>query len=399
MNINIALSTVFYIMVFIFPGIIFRKFYFCGSFTRQFSQGNIFERFILTLFFSIISISLSVGVILFFRYILEIRFLNSISYKTVINILNNIKSEKIPDEFKTNTFDFLVLASLIYAISAFLGALLHSLVVIFKLDIIFPVFRFNHPWHYIVTGKTMEKIKDKKYLYTNVDVLINDGYKNTMFSGVLYDILLEKGTNKVESILVKDCYKYHFPEENSKEYEKKLIPGSVMCFSRENIVNFNLTHVIRDKDYRTIKMVFQLSSLFIFFFLVIYSILSPWMDSEYLFFDLKIYGILKKITFTISSIFILSILYGNISEYFFKEKATISKEEETDIWAETIFFLCMFISVFLWSIGMYKWWHTFIVFFIFCLLVSGVVLFIKKCKKIILYVLQFFQKKKIKKDS
>ena len=350
MNINIALSTVFYIMIFIFPGIIFRKFYFRGNFTRQFSQGNIFERFILTLFFSIISISLSVGVILFFRYILEIRFLNSISYKTIINILNNIKAEKIPDEFKTNAFDFLVLASLIYAISAFLGALLHSLVVIFKLDIIFPVFRFNHPWHYIVTGKT-------------------------------YDILLEKETNKVESILVKDCYKYHFPEENSKEYKKKLIPGSVMCFSRENIVNFNLTHVIRDKDYRNIKILFQLLSQFFFFFLVIYVILSPWMDSEYLFFDLKIYGILKKITFTISSIFILSILYGNISEYFFKEKTTNGKEEESDIWAETIFFLCMFISVFLWSIGMYKWWHTFIVFFIFCLLVSGVVLFIKKCKK------------------
>ena len=363
MNINIALSTVFYIMLFIFPGIIFRKFYFRGNFTRQFSQGNIFERFILTLFFSIVSITLSVGVILFFRYILEIRFLNSVSYKTIINILNNIKAEKIPDEFKTNAFDFLVLASLIYAISAFLGALLHSLVVIFKLDIIFPIFRFNHPWHYIVTGKTMEKIKDKKYLYTNVDVLINDGYKNTMFSGVLYDILLEKGTNKVESILVKDCYKYHFPEENSKEYEKKLIPGSVMCFSRENIVNFNLTHVIRDKDYRNIKILFQLLSQFLFFFLVIYVILSPWMDTEYLFFDLKIYSILKKITFTISSVFILSILYGNISECFFDEKTAKSKENEANTWVDTIVFLDGLASIFLWSIGMYKWWVTFIVFF------------------------------------
>lgn len=147
-----------------------------------------------------------------------------------------------------------------------------------------------------------------------------------MFSGVLYDILLEKGTNKVESILVKDCYKYHFPEENSKEYERKYILGSVMCFSRENIVNFNLTHVIRDKDYRMIKMVLQLSSLLIFFFLVIYSILGPWMDSEYLFFDLKIYSILKKITFTISSVFILSILYGNISECFFDEKQQKAKK-------------------------------------------------------------------------
>ncbi len=363
MNINIALSTVFYIMIFIFPGIIFRKFYFRGNFTRQFSQGNIFERFILTLFFSIVSITLSVGVILFFRYILEIRFLNSVSYKTIINILNNIKAEKIPDEFKTNAFDFLVLASLIYAISAFLGALLHSLVVIFKLDIIFPIFRFNHPWHYIVTGKTMEKIKDKKYLYTNVDVLINDGYKNTMFSGVLYDILLEKGTNKAESILVKDCYKYHFPEENSKEYEKKLIPGSVMCFSRENIVNFNLTHVIRDKDYRNIKILFQLLSQFLFFFLVIYVILSNWMDTEYLFFDLKIYSILKKITFTISSVFILSILYGNISEYFFDETTAKNKENKANNWVDTIVFLDGLASIFLWSIGMYKWWVTFIVFF------------------------------------
>jgi len=87
------------------------------------------------------------------------------------------------------------------------------------------------------------------------------------------------------------------------------------------------------------------------------------------------------VIFQIKKIIKIRLEMRNISEYFFKEKATNSKEEETDIWAETIFFLCMFISVFLWSIGMYKWWHTFIVFFIFCLLVSGVVLLINKCKR------------------
>lgn len=104
MNFNIVLSTIFYVMIFIFPGIIFRKFYFRGSFTSQFSKGNLFERFTLTMFFSIISALLSVSVLILLRYLFDVRFLGSVSYKTIIDVFNDIKKEHLYEQFGI-TFD------------------------------------------------------------------------------------------------------------------------------------------------------------------------------------------------------------------------------------------------------------------------------------------------------
>lgn len=44
MDINIALSTIVYISIFLFPGILFRKFLFIGVDNKQFYTGHLFER-------------------------------------------------------------------------------------------------------------------------------------------------------------------------------------------------------------------------------------------------------------------------------------------------------------------------------------------------------------------
>lgn len=354
MNLNIALSTIFYIMIFIFPGIIFRKFYFRGNFTRQFSQGNLFERFILTLFFSITSVLLSVGIILFFRYFLGIRFLNSISYETIITTFNIIKQDKIPINIKDNAFDFFTMISLIYLISMMMGAILHSLVVGLKLDIKYPLFKFNHPWHYIINGKTIKELRSQKYLYTNVDVLINDGYKKVMFSGILLDILQNPQDNKIEHILIKDCYKYKFIDENDgSKYERKYIPGNIMCFSKENIINFNLTHITRDKDYKIIKKTLLILSKLIFFTSLLYIVISPWMDNMIF----EINGIVKKIIFIIISTLFLSAVYGKINDILSTDKK--NNTNKTDFtWKGIMIFFLLFIAPFLWAIDLFftAWW-------------------------------------------
>ena len=360
MNIDIALNTIFYIAIFIFPGIIFRKFYFRGNFTHQFSQGNLFERFIMTIFFSLVSILLSIGIILFFRY-LGVDFLGAISYDTIIKTFNDIKKNEIPQDFRSNAFHFLTLMSLIYIISLLMGAILHSFVIKLGLDIRYPIFRFNHPWYYITNGKTIKEISSQKYLYTNIDILINDGYKKVMFSGVLLDILQNPLNNNIEHILVKNCYKYNFKDkDNSTQYDKKYISGNVMCFSKDNIINFNLTHITRDKNYKVLKYYILFIITLIFFGVLVFVCIFPWMENVFSnSFEIK--GIFKKIVFTFSSIVISSLIYGVIYSYLYDEKRNKNKEKKTN----GILYFITFIAALLWSIGIVtKWYYIPIVNFI-----------------------------------
>lgn len=377
MNFNIALSTIFYVMIFIFPGIIFRKFYFRGSFTSQFSKGNLFERFTLTMFFSIISALLSVSVLILLRYLLDIRFLESISDRTIIDVFNDIKQEKIPYRVTNRATDFFLLMSLIYVISMLLGAVMHSLVVGLKLDVKYPILKFNHPWHYIVKGKNIKELQNKKYLYTNIDVLIDDGYKKVMISGVLLDIIQNPQDNKIEHILVKDCKKYKFQEDGS--FETKRIEGNMMSFPMDKVINFNLTHITRDRNYDKFKRSLNVVFSVIFVIALLYLIISPWME-RILFFEIN--GVLKKISFSISSVVLLSLIFGKISSYIpieeqnyvaKKDNLNTGQEEKGDLsadkmkeenfsWGQVFILSIILITVILWTLGFYKWWWVLIIY-------------------------------------
>lgn len=396
MNFNIALSTIFYVMIFIFPGIIFRKFYFRGNFTSQFSKGNLFERFTLTMFFSIISALLSVSVLILLRYLFDIRFLDSVSYKTIIDVFNDIKQEKIPYSIKNGAMDFFLLMSLIYVISMLLGAVMHSLVVGLKLDIKYPILKFNHPWHYIAKGKNIKELQNKKYLYTNIDVLIDDGYKKVMISGVLLDIIQNPQDNKIEHILVKDCKKYKFPEDYKKSkfpedgsFETKRIAGNMMSFPMDKVINFNLTHITRDRNYDNVKRFLNIVLSVIFVIALLYLIISPWME-RILFFEIN--GVLKKVSFSISSVILLSVLFGKISSYipieeqnYVAEKDNLNTEqkakddlsadktkEENFSWGQVFVLSVILISVILWTLGFYRWYWVLGVYGI--LVIFGVII-------------------------
>lgn len=349
-------------MVFVFPGIIFRKFYFRGNFTSQFSKGNLFERFIITLFFSIISLTLCIGFIYFLRHVFKIDFLSSVSHETIINTLNDIKQENIPLNIKENASEFIMLMGLVYSISLVLGATLHTIVVKLRLDIIFRLLRFDHPWHYIVNGKTNKQIKNKKYLSTNIDILINDGYKTKLYSGFLLDMIIDHGTKEIKHILVQNCQEYKFKDKNitnantlstylPNSIEKKSIKGHIMCFPKENIINFNLTHVTIEKDYKISKKILSFFSAILtilFFVSLIYVVISPWIENMLF----KISSIPRKIVFSITSIILLSIAYGELNGLLEIKKP--SKIKEFTLPASILFF-GMFLNPLIWAIGYSSW--------------------------------------------
>lgn len=240
MNYNIALSSFVYILIFIFPGVLFRKFYYIGPFTKQFNSGNLFERFIITLFLSVISLMASGGILLFLRDVLNIPFLPSISYTTVFNVLNGLQENKLPDpKIFTKTYkDFTILLLLLFSLSGILGAFCYMLVTTFKLDLYLNVFKFNDKWHYHVKGKNSNRIKEEKYLYTEVNVLTQDGNsEKTMYSGYLNDYTVDEN-NSIKSVILEEAHRYSYNDlNNSDQGRERPIRGSLMYIACESVMN------------------------------------------------------------------------------------------------------------------------------------------------------------------
>ncbi|MHA3047894.1 hypothetical protein JSO59_011145 [Riemerella anatipestifer] len=110
MEINIALNTVVYVMIFMFPGIIFRKFYYTREYSKEFDKGNLFERTLITVLLSVVILALSAFVFTLIREILGYSLLPHISYDTIRDLNNTvISSNELPDPNLTPDFDNIIL--------------------------------------------------------------------------------------------------------------------------------------------------------------------------------------------------------------------------------------------------------------------------------------------------
>ncbi|WP_029279897.1 hypothetical protein [Pedobacter borealis] len=151
---QVALNTVIAVMMAIFPGFLFRKFYYRGEFTKQFNQSNEFDKLLWNVFFSGVSMGVTFLSVYAFRSMSGLEVLDSLSYDTVRQIATPIADNKIPEKdlmYKTYQ-DLLLIIALIYAISCFFGFMLHWLVRGLRLDVHFQLFRFKNYWYYYIHG-------------------------------------------------------------------------------------------------------------------------------------------------------------------------------------------------------------------------------------------------------
>ncbi len=338
MNFTIALNTIIYLMVFIFPGILFRKFYFRGDFTRQFDQGNLLERFIWTLLFSILSLILCFFFIDFMGFCFNVKFLDSISYKTVKEIFDSLSSNKLPEEeiFGKSAVEFLYLILAIYILSSVLGFVLYNLIRILNLDKKFSIFTFSNYWHYLTTANERNGVfKSRSKYFTLADILISGKNGDELISGTLYKYHINND-NKLECIVLTQAYKYKKIEKadaaealtsiakNEGIYEihketsthyifKRFISGNLLTIFNENIQNINLTYVRQINNsnnliifkkylYWIINVLYYLSILIIFFI--------PWIDLAHV--DLN--SIPKKIVFLVFTYMFLTSWVGYINQ-------------------------------------------------------------------------------------
>ncbi len=145
-----TISTIVFIVLLIFPGLIFKRFYFQGQFTKQFQAGTFADRIITNVFWGVF-----VQIISFITY----SWIFSFKYDAIKSNIDDAYKKVALNQIPTidSTHILYILGYLIYLIvvAAVLGYSFFSLIRFFKFDIYWPALRFSNKWNYMIKGEIL----------------------------------------------------------------------------------------------------------------------------------------------------------------------------------------------------------------------------------------------------
>lgn len=375
-------------MVFLFPGVLFRKFYFSGQFGNQFEQGNLLERFLWSLFLSFVCLS---GVSLLFfllAYLWDLHPLENIDFEKISSIFQSLSKNEFPNSFsnKSDFTSFLILIFIIYFISASLGSITHNVVRAFSFDR-FSIFKFKNNWHYLSQAYKENGVTRKigDVYATFVDVLVKNNSKDELYRGILNNFILDKD-DKLENIVLSNAYKFVSVEkaetkkidsidksiednENiftlhkdylDKKVYKKSIAGHLLVLSKENVININFTYIKTSNKVKYWKGYFYdfLRIIHLLFFVGL--VILPFLQVKLSYLE----SIGSKIVFSITTTFITAIILNFIGELL---KIKVPKTNYKDSLIIFILFSTPYLWVFdiLTGIGTFASFFLVIIIFVF----------------------------------
>ncbi|HVW94453.1 MAG TPA: hypothetical protein VHA56_00625 [Mucilaginibacter sp.] len=249
---QITITSLIIIVWLIFPGVVFKRFYFQGQFTKQFGAGLFADRLITSIFWGIV-----VQIVTFLLYSKSLGFTFAGIKDKIGEAYSNIVENKLPlDTYQYLKYILLYLVCLIF-MAAVLGTIFHNLIRLFKIDLKLAVFRFSNHWNYYFRGEILstrdfKNIKRGKVLSTMVDVLVDNGTeKNKMVQGFLTQYSISHKTGELDAIYLTCAKRY---SESKKCF--KDIPGDCLIIPYEKVLDMNLrfnTKII-DEDKRKQKI-------------------------------------------------------------------------------------------------------------------------------------------------
>lgn len=278
MGIDIGFSSLLIVILFITPGLIFRRFYFQGEFTKQFRFQNLTLSLVFSLFIGVI-----IQVVSFTLYKSQIEVFVLDIFKPYDSFFSHLS--EIYDSIKS--FDALYVTEksyyffqiIIFVCYSYFAAILSSIfswsfVRLLKLDRLFKIFRFSNHWNYYFKGEIKDfsefaHLDKGKVLYTEADVVIqsNSGERK-MFSGILSQYTIEPKTNKLENIYLTNVKKWkEFKDENGNKTKLKPVSFKSDCLilNYDDVFNINLNYVYREtkKVNFYLPLLFLISTIFI----------------------------------------------------------------------------------------------------------------------------------------
>lgn len=247
---SFSLSFVVVLVLVLFPGLLFRRLYYYGEFSKQFMCG-------LNLI-SLIAISIIPGIIISFSVLVFYdQFISSIdlgfifdSFKDLNNPLHKYSSTEgtpIKELLKNDATPFI---AFIYTTSVLLGLLSGRFVRISRLDTRIKLLRFKNYWFYLFKGQQTlfkkmkhDKQKNRKHLFTKADILIDSNNKTLLYSGIIRDYELEeKNCRALSKVILQNAKRYSFKNDKTVPVD---IPGNLFVVDCSNMKNINLTFIYK----------------------------------------------------------------------------------------------------------------------------------------------------------
>ena len=249
---EVAVSSILLIVIVLFPGLIFRRFYYWSKFTKQFVKGEWSERIVTSIFWGIFSQVITLLLISYILPILQIKLLeNDIIKDDILGGRNRNFSFADIDIEKGRILLFFILGYILFSIivAGLLGFILHKFVRLFGIDIRIEAFRYSNQWHYIFQGEVPKS--KKKVLFPWVDVTLTtqqeDG-KQKMIQGVLKDYQINATTGDLEYLYLEKAERY---SHTQKDFKRILSDVFVVPFG--NVVDMNIRYKYKEKkDYTNI---------------------------------------------------------------------------------------------------------------------------------------------------
>lgn len=253
--------TVGFIILFLFlvlPGMIFRRFYFLGEFSKQISVG---EPILSTLAYSLIPGTI-IQSFCAWLYHLSIR---SINEEKLLDVLGLLWFSDLGDSVDLTSIlpskVLLYYTLAVYGFSAVLGFVLFTVVRATGLDCRLKILRFKNQWAYIFSGEiykfpkfkkkhnsqsSVDDLSNLKYLFPYVDILakVADG-RTILYSGFAKDYDVERSdVGKLRRVYLFDAKRY---KDVDGEKEQVSIPGDYLIINGSDIQNINFQYVYTDQ--------------------------------------------------------------------------------------------------------------------------------------------------------
>lgn len=209
-------------MVFLFPGVLFRRVFFSGRFSQNFDSGNTLERILYSLLISIICLFLFSIFAIQIDYLLggHVKVFSVFTESELFVNFDNLYQNKFPEilKSKNSLYSLSKIIFSLYLFSGILGFVSNWFVHIFGLEKRFTFFQFSHKWHYLTYSNkkinTNHRIGD---IYTTyIDIATDD---DSLFTGRLHEVVINKDGN-IEAYTMFDTKKYYRLVKDEKSQEK-----------------------------------------------------------------------------------------------------------------------------------------------------------------------------------
>ena len=248
---DFSLGFLVVLILILFPGLIYRRLYFYGEFSKEFKS-----RYNLV---SLIAISSIPGLFnLICVFLFYDTFFNEIDLGEIIDKFKDLRSQNfrfkesndtpIKELLNTKAIPFI---GFLYVTSFLVGSISGRFIRISRIDTKFKLLRFKNYWFYLFNGqhtsfKKMKHLKErnKKHVFTKADILIDSNSKTHLYSGIVVDYeLFEDKCDTLSKVMLQNAERYSVRDSKRTPVE---IPGNLLVVDCTSMKNLNLTYVYEE---------------------------------------------------------------------------------------------------------------------------------------------------------